>query len=423
MLTRAEFLTGLAGLPFAAVAVDNQPAQAQAAAETRRVQVPFDHGRPADGRFDLEYFVARPLDRRLPTVIVLGDGQQFYIRRNLWADWADRFGEGINVVGLAGRGYADAMQARVGVPASAEAWTEAYRLLNYRQWVEDAEAVRGDVAGPSGRTLFYGASGGARLVHEYLSIHGDKAQGAHTRAAVFSYLDAEFGLTSDRFWDEIDEADRSALTALIARHPERRVEIVKLFQRQNFFVPPEGIAAARHQLIADLAAGRDEVAARLRDEYQVAAIDQLEAGPLGAAIRVRLFEFFAPIAARFRIDDAIVRPDLEVSAATAGPLLPLWRAGRIPTPRVDSAALHRVQAEVLMLAGRRDHTADYRSQIALASSYPRHKLLLLDDNHNFARLGELAVGRQLMEAWRAGLDSPQMAALERRLEPLIWREG
>lgn len=422
MMTRGEFLGGLAALPLlAGAAPPAEPAPAREP-EVRRLRVPFDHARPGEGGFDLEYFVARPFDRRLPTVMVLGDGQQFYIRRELWADWDGVFGEGINVVGLAGRGFAEPLQARVGTPAG-DGWTEAYRLLNYRQWIADADLVRRDLAGPDGKVLLYGASGGGQLVHQYLTRYGRAAERALTRASVFPWLDAEFGLSSDRFWGEIQADDRATLSALIARHPERRADYARLFQRQNFFVPPGEIDAARRRLTADLAAGNDAAIARLRADYQLDAIDALMGGPVGAAIRVRLFEFFAPQAARFRTDDPVFRPDLEVSAATAGPLLPLWRAGRIPTPSVDIMALHQVEADVLMVAGRRDHTSDYRSQIALACCYPRHKLLLLDDNHNFDRLDGLRVGRRMMEAWRAGLASPQMAALERTLDPLIWREN
>ena len=45
-----------------------------------------------------------------------------------------------------------------------------------------------------------------------------------------------------------------------------------------------------------------------------------------------------------------------------------------------------MSTRVFVLAGRWDHTADYRSQIALASSYPKHVLFLANDNHTFNTL-------------------------------------
>jgi hypothetical protein len=77
-----------------------------------------------------------------------------------------------------------------------------------------------------------------------------------------------------------------------------------------------------------------------------------------------------------------------------------------------------------MLAGRYDHTADYRTQIALASHYPRRRLVILDDNHNFAKLGEMeGMNRALLEGARHGIDSPQFAATLQALDPLIWRDS
>jgi hypothetical protein len=429
MMTRAQFLRGLFALPVilpaAGLAQASQVTQSEppkAGAVVRMARVPFDHYRPAEGTFELEYLLAGPFQPGNPTVMVLADGQQFYVRQDLWAGWHDRFGPAINVVGIAGRATAPDLQKRVGIPRGDE-WIEAYRLLRYEQWIADADVVRRQLVGPEGKVMLYGASGGARLVHEYLSRFGHHASHVFTRASVFTYLDAEFGLRSDRFWDEISVEERALLTDLLGR-TEQREEIAKLFQRQNFFVPAERIGQARHQLVLDLAADRKEVIAKLRDEYQINAIEQLQASPLGPAIIVRLYEFFAPIAHHFVPRSAVLRPDLEVSELTSRPLMDLNRAGRIPPPKVDLAALHKVQADTVMLAGRYDHTADYRTQIALASHYPRRRLVILDDNHNFAKLGEMeGMNRALLEGARHGIDSPQFAATLQALDPLIWRDS
>ncbi len=59
---------------------------------------------------------------------------------------------------------------------------------------------------------------------------------------------------------------------------------------------------------------------------------------------------------------------------------------RSPLPPFDFAALHRCAADVFLLAGRYDEAVDYRTEIALASSYPHHFLFIADDNHVFSAL-------------------------------------
>lgn len=41
---------------------------------------------------------------------------------------------------------------------------------------------------------------------------------------------------------------------------------------------------------------------------------------------------------------------------------------------------------MFVLAGRQDHTADYRSLIALVERYTQHYLFIVNDNHTFAGL-------------------------------------
>lgn len=422
-ITRAEFLASLAAMPLTlAFWTDAAPA-ASDGAELRRADVPFDHARPSDGSFELDYFLAAPFQPRRPTVLVLGDGQQFYIRQDVWHTWRQRFGPDVNVVGIAGRGFAPGLQARVGAP-DGEAWLEAYRLLRYEQWADDVDAVRRDLVGPEGQVLLYGASGGGRLVHEYLSRHGRHVSRAMTQAAPFTYLDAEFGLSSDRFWEELGEADRVALTTLLDRQPQQREFYAHLFQRQNFFVDPARLAEARRALVADLVAGREAAIAQRRQDYQVDIVNQLIASPAGTGIRVRMFEFIAPLAERLASRRRTFSPDHEVSERVGRPLLALQRQGRIAPPQVALAALHRLETEVLMVAAHGDHTVDYRAQIGLASCYPHRRLLIFDDNHTFDRLAAVPERRdRFRAAWVKGLASPEMAAATAELAPLLWRES
>ena len=95
-----------------------------------------------------------------------------------------------------------------------------------------------------------------------------------------------------------------------------------------------------------------------------------------------------------------------------------------PTPTFRFDALHDVTAEVTQLAGRFDHTADYRSQIALASHYRNHRLVLVDDDHTFHRLYELrgAFGKLARGALR-GFDDPSFAEGVESVRSLLWLEA
>jgi pimeloyl-ACP methyl ester carboxylesterase len=227
----------------------------------------------------------------------------------------------------------------------------------------------------------YGRSGGGLLVHQYICTHPDHVISAFTQAAVNRFLDAEFGFNSDSFWDEIGRFEPALpplLLDAISRAPAERARVVLLLQRQNFFVSS-----------------------------------------------VRVFELFAPVhelraasAGEKRVDR-----DLEVGELFGAPLLRLLDRRQIPAPAMDFRAAHGTGAEVYLLAGRFDHTADYRSQIALASQYPRHRILLLADSHDFLDLGKTGLYPRLVQAALGqGIGGPEKAGIERQLRPLIYQE-
>lgn len=91
--------------------------------------------------------------------------------------------------------------------------------------------------------------------------------------------------------------------------------------------------------------------------------------------------------------------------------------------RVHSARLRRVEAEVLVLAGRHDHTADYRVLIALAAHYPRGRLFIADDNHVFEAMNRQGHVTALMRAFLTeGMDSAAYRTAEATAGVLRWRE-
>jgi hypothetical protein len=411
----------LAGLVSTLLVPARTFAQAPAA-ETRELRVPFDHSRPGDGTFPLGYQLLSPFDPRRQTVFVVADGQQFFLTPQAFAPSVSPiFGDAFNVVGVFSRADAPEVQARVGTGAGVD-WAEAHRLLRAEQWLDDIEVVRVALLGLDGRIGLYGRSGGGLLVHQFMARHGQHVERVYTQAAVNPFLAARYGLLSDRFWEELAPGEQSRLADVLAggRYPRRR--IARLFQRQNFFVPGGELPAARMALIGELETGDEAAIARRETDYQIDAMAALEASPRGPAIRVRLFEFFAPIASLFRRDDTILRPDLENSAAIAEPLMALLRAGAVPAPTMDFAALHALPAEVNLVAGRWDHTCDYRTQIALAASYPNGRLLLLDDDHVFSRLNASGKLPELVRALLLGRQSPGHAAALASIADLRWSE-
>jgi hypothetical protein len=69
-------------------------------AEQRTVSVPCDHFAADGPRFDLPYLVCGALLPGRPTVLVVGDGQQFYITPENFPTLRREFGDAVNLVGL-----------------------------------------------------------------------------------------------------------------------------------------------------------------------------------------------------------------------------------------------------------------------------------------------------------------------------------
>jgi hypothetical protein len=90
---------------------------------------------------------------------------------------------------------------------------------------------------------------------------------------------------------------------------------------------------------------------------------------------------------------------------------------------MDLSALNKANASVHMLAGFYDHTADYRSQIALASHFPIHRLFLVADDHDFLALGKTGLYPQLIQAALLyGCRSEEVGRVEAQLASLGYSE-
>jgi hypothetical protein len=107
----------------------------------------------------------------------------------------------------------------------------------------------------------------------------------------------------------------------------------------------------------------------------------------------------------------------------ADPLLKLANEGRIQSPTMNLSDLNHVGGSVYLLAGVYDHTADYRSQIALASHFPNHRLLLLADDHDFLALNKTGLYPALIQAaLLEGADGDGVRKIETKLANLRYTE-
>ncbi|HKY33456.1 MAG TPA: hypothetical protein VJV23_13060 [Candidatus Polarisedimenticolia bacterium] len=388
--------------------------------------VPLDHDDPSFGWGTIRLESGAPFDPALPTVLVVADGQQFFLRAGRVASIQEEtFGPGINVIGVIGRGTSADILARLGEGPEVD-WALAMRLFGSRQWIGDIESARRAVAGPAGRVHLYGVSGGALLAHQYLAAHPEGAASAVTAVGPLRALEVELGLRHDRFWDELGEQDprlRARLTRGLERSPADRAILIRLLQRQHFFVTPGRLPAERASLIEEMARGDAEALARRREAYQVDAVETMLAGPAGAPIRVRIYESIHPLLGSIDLFAGPVHPNAENEYHVALPLVEASRRQGFPPVSASLPAAGQVLAEVLMLAGRHDQTADYRTQIALAARYPNGRLLLLDDDHMLARAEGSGLLRRLVPAFLVhGPGSAAMKALEESIAGHRWRE-
>lgn len=423
VLSRIAFIICLWPAPFGA----SHAQEPRAVQIGGQVAVPLDHQAPTGPSTFLRYELGAPFDAAKPTVFVIADAQQFYVRTGAMpALQASLFGDGFNVVGILGRATNPAfLRASLDNEGHTD-WRAAWRIFNSAQWVEDIEAVRLKLLGEHGRVLLYGRSGGAFLIHQYLAVHGDHVERAWTQAPLNPYIAAGLGLRADHFWEEIgayDPASQGLLRQALARAPGERARWLRILQRQNFFVPLARRDQERARLIRAMAAGDTAVIDAAGKAYQVDEVARMMAAPEGVAILVRLYEFKAPFIARARPRDDGIHPGEETFRDQVRPLRRLEEQGLIAPVAFDPAPLHRLDAEVFVLAGRHDHTADYRASIALSALYPRGRLFIADDTHVFEAMNRQGHATRLLRAFLAhGADSADYRAAESAADALRWRE-
>lgn len=422
---REIFLFSLAAATLLSTLARAAPASAAAEpALERSLVVPLDHQHRLPGTATLRYELGAPWDARKPVVLVVADGQQYYVRPGATAALQrDVFGDRFNVVGILTRGSTpDFVRAALDASGHPD-WKKAWRLFKADQWVEDIEAVRHALVG-NGKVALYGRSGGAYLVHQYLAKHGTHVSRAFTQSPVNPWLARELRLPIEHFWEELSAEEQGQLRQALAAHPDDRLRMLVTLQRQHFFVPAAGLAEARAGLIRALATGDEPPYAAARKEYQVDAVLELSRSTDAVPQHVRVLELLYPAGAftRQRVD--VVQPLVDSQRELLAPLLRLVAEGAIDIPEFDLAAAHTLASDVFVLAARWDEAVDYRTAIALAYSYPNHALLLADDNHVFARLDEARIRGPLVRTFlESGSRSPAFERLRKEAEPWSWHEG
>ncbi|HYD36252.1 MAG TPA: hypothetical protein VEA60_01485, partial [Allosphingosinicella sp.] len=166
--------------------------------------------------------------------------------------------------------------------------------------------------------------------------------------------------------------------------------------------------------------GDDARIAEMRSRYQIDAIERTRGSLEGVGAAVRVYEFSA--AHRDPRGDADrLRPDVEALFHYAAPLSDAGQ--RPPVPACDWSRLRDQRSEVLQVAGRHDHTCDYRTQIGLNGLTRGSVLLLLDDDHVFRRWTGAGSQPALLQAFFAGgIDSPVFRDALGAMAALRWRE-
>ncbi|HYG29642.1 MAG TPA: hypothetical protein VD887_05435 [Allosphingosinicella sp.] len=421
LLTRRAVLGGaLAAMSVRAAA---QRRGEEATAPLLQVEVSLDHDRPGLGRFPLRCeWGAEPRSRR-PTVVVVADAQQYFVRPGGAARLQrDLFGDTLNVLAIVGRSRAPELEPLI-LRDGGPDWEAAYRLLNWRQWARDADAVLRQLDLGEREFGLYGRSGGAHLIHQLLTLRPDLRGRAYVQAAVNHPLDVAWGLGADHLWEQLSASDPAAtrdLAAWLERRPTRRRDLVLVLQRQHFFETIEALPAARLTAVRAFLRGDDAAIAGMRERYQIAAIEQSRGTLEGIGAAVRVYEFASPHADP-RARAAPLRPDVEALFHYAHPLA---EAGyRPPVTVTDWPRLRDQRMAVLQVAGRHDHTADYRTQIGLAGLTRGARLLLLDDDHVFKRWTAAGTQPALIRAFFGeGMESNAFRSALAAVEPLRWRE-
>lgn len=397
--------------------------QAQSVALKQTIPVPLDYSDPHSATAPLTLELGARFDAKKSTLILVADGQQFFIRPGAAAQLQQKiFGPDFNVVGLITRGTTPEFINATLDADSKPNWVRAWKVFNSGQWIEDIDSVRRHLLGPDGKIMLYGRSGGAYLVHQYLAKYGEHVTRAFTQSAVNPSIVHDLGLPIDTFWSELGQQDpelQRQLLAALSKMPAERQQILLALQRQHFYVPADQLNTERAKLIRSLFAGDMSVYDDDKKKYEVDSVMQLENSNDSIPQDVRVLELIYPTGAFNNSHAEPVRPLIDTQQEFIRPLLDLVAKYQIPAPAFDESPVHRSNTEVFVLAARFDEAVDYRTSIALAYMYPQHFLFVANDNHTFQKMEQQnASSKLIQEFFAAGLNGNAFSQAVREAEPL-----
>jgi hypothetical protein len=385
------------------------------------ITVPVDYANPKAGTTTISYELGFNFSKNKPTILIIADAQQFYVRKgaitNLQTTLLDT---SYNVVGVISRSNNGDLKNMVADKTGNINWEKAHIIFSWQQYINDINEVRKKIVGKVGRICLYGQSGGGFLIHQFLSLYGQYVDKAFTAASVNYSLDAEEGINHDKFWDETTKSNPQFVKKfklLTSQNIISREMIAMLFQRQNFFINPDSLVFERKKLLNVLLANDTTAIKQYQENYQITAIQNFYASADGVPIKVRLFEFIFPLLKDFQFKKDFLQPDIENLYFSSLPLIEAYNNHKIQPQTMQFLSQHSLKTKVFVLAGRWDHTADYRSQIALAATYPQHILFIVNDNHTFNELKKNRLYQKLILSF---LKSESIANMQTLIKNEYW---
>ncbi len=351
----------------------------------RYVEVPLDHGNPKAGSFTLYYELSSGFNFARRTVFYIVDSQQT-------AHGADRMVQQLqlspelNLVLIEYRGRKHSPIPLTKADGSTD-WEKAYRLTSSRQAADDIEAVRRDLFRdrPDTRIDLYGRSGGAYLIHEYLSRHPKAAGRAFTRTAPNPLVMQQLGNPESKVFIEslkaIDPGLENRLAAVLERKTVPPIELHWLLLQLPYRDPkaPELQARIINELYAGSTATYDEYHAKW--EYNMSRFDRDGlVREMGAGWLARPLECDGPYLLGAR--PSYVDPLYATMRQISGPYVTLIEDKGFPPPSYPTLeSFKEVEAEVFYLAGHMDHMSPWPIAVELAKWFPRYSYFIADDTH------------------------------------------
>jgi len=389
------------------------------------INVPIDHNVSEKDTFVLYYEFGAEYNSEKPTVFLIANGQQFHIRRGAVKKLQERwFDDRFNVVGIPGRIISQKLLDKAINADNSVNWEKAYQIFNSRQWCGDIDELRKHILGEEGKVMLFGGSGGAFLIHEYLARYGKHASRVFTEAAANPFLDAELGIISDRFWDEIGNYDprlQKKMHEILKKYVDERPEIIMTFSRQHYFFKADKIQQARSELIDSLYNGNMEFYEKAKRDFEVNEVVSIMKTKQAIPIRVRMYEIIRPILEKVDLFGDTVYPGLEMAYNVALPLIMLNREGKIPVPLMDFSSLKNLSSDIFILAARWDEPVDYRTQIELAKKYKHSTLFIANDDHMFKSLKESGLFKEIISTFfYYGSNSMETQKSLKNLDPYKW---